>query len=154
MSDTTTKHIGNLLFKSSEKELSEILNQCMSKMNLSKEGLLDYFSRIIHNNNFDYYGNMIEEESFENSNCLIKGDSRFIVKTHESNFGYEADHEYIFESEEEVYKFLGFKDNYETNEYQEGTDIQGNKVKIQDHEFATEIYEKTEYPIKYSSDKN
>lgn len=59
--DTTFKHVGNVLANATEEELHIILNQYMDKMKVSKEWMLDYFSKVVDCRLFYYDGSMREE---------------------------------------------------------------------------------------------
>lgn len=59
--DTKFHHIGNMLVDATEEELNIVLNQYMNKMKVSKEWMLNYFSKVIDCKSFYYDGSMKEE---------------------------------------------------------------------------------------------
>jgi spore coat polysaccharide biosynthesis protein SpsF (cytidylyltransferase family) len=68
MSDTTNKHIGNLLANASDEALKEILEQYAKKSGINiydndwQEKVINRLESVINATNFDYEGNILEWE--------------------------------------------------------------------------------------------
>lgn len=58
--DTTNKHIGNLLYRMTDKDLYEVLEQYMKKTKYTLDQMLDDFREIMLTDNFDYNGDRLD----------------------------------------------------------------------------------------------
>lgn len=65
MVDTTFKHIGNVLANATEEELHIVLNQYLTKTEMSKDKMLNLFSEVIDCRLFYFDGSMRKDTESE-----------------------------------------------------------------------------------------
>lgn len=58
--DTTNKHIGNLLYRMTDKDLYEVLEQYMNKHKFTLDRMLNNFREIMLADGFDYNGDRLD----------------------------------------------------------------------------------------------
>lgn len=64
--DTTNKHLGNILSQLSDKNMKEVLEQYMKKLQFTNgnESLIKYFQKVLVCEAFDYEGNMDDYDGY------------------------------------------------------------------------------------------
>lgn len=66
--DTTNKHIGNVLYNMSDKDIKEVFEQYAHKLGFDKfygqwqDSMMHWLSNILYCNHFDYNGNVELED--------------------------------------------------------------------------------------------